>query len=262
MSEQNNQKQQREKLTLNIEQKEDFTGTTYIDYRSSNTLASTINSIFKNLFKDYSGCYIEVGNINQQEAPISVVMDFMPGSNNNPDAEFEAFRKITKDDGRGAGPIIESMKAHNQMIDTKESFIITQDAADLLYDLITPNIKVKMKADPRNFQSRGIYVEDVVATPTGGFGSGVVNVIHEYVRCIDINTLMKALLPEKNEKGNKVTYEIKVVNYIPSFGTFNGNNGTSNYLLSITQYDLTAMANVVREYGITDPTVRNRFITV
>ena len=35
MSEQNNQKQEREKLTLNIEQKEDFTGTTYIDYRSS-----------------------------------------------------------------------------------------------------------------------------------------------------------------------------------------------------------------------------------
>ena len=260
MSEQNNQKQEREKLTLNIEQKEDFTGTTYTDYRSSNTLASTINSIFRNLFKDYRGCYIEVGNISQQEAPISVVMDFTPGSNNNPDAEFEAFRKITEEDGkRGAGPIIESMKAHNQMIDTKESFVITQDAADLLYDLIMPDIRCKMKAEPRSFQSKGIYVEDVVATPTGGFGR-VVNVIHEYVRCIDINVLMKALLPEKNEKGNKVVYEIKPVNYIPSFGNFGG----SNYLLSITQYDLTAMANVLRECGIgvQDPTVRNRFITV
>lgn len=260
MSEQNNQKQQREKLTLNIEQKEDFTGTTYIDYRSSNTLATTINSIFKNIFKDYNGCYIEVGNINQQEAPISVIMDFMPGSNNNPDAEFEAFRKITKDDGRGAGPIIESMKAHNQMIDTKESFVITQDAADMLYDLIVPDIRSRMKAEPRAFQSRGIYVEDVVATPTNGFG-GVVNVIHEYVRCIDINVLMKALLPEKNEKGNKVVYEIKPVNYIPSFGNF---GGASNYLLSITQYDLTAMTNVLREcgVGVQDPSVRNRFITV
>lgn len=261
MSEQNNQKQEREKLTLNIEQKEDFTGTTYTDYRSSNTLASTINSIFRNLFKDYRGCYIEVGNISQQEAPISVVMDFTPGSNNNPDAEFEAFRKITEEDGkRGAGPIIESMKAHNQMIDTKESFVITQDAADLLYDLIIPDIRCKMKAEPRSFQSKGIYVEDVVATPTtGGFGR-VVNVIHEYVRCIDVNVLMKALLPEKNEKGNKVVYEIKPVNYIPSFGNFGG----SNYLLSITQYDLTAMANVLRECGIgvQDPTVRNRFITV
>ena len=261
MSEQNNQKQEREKLTLNIEQKEDFTGTTYTDYRSSNTLASTINSIFRNLFKDYNGCYIEVGNISQQEAPISVVMDFKPGSNNNPDAEFEAFRKITEEDGkRGAGPIIESMKAHNQMIDTKESFVITQDAADLLYDLIMPDIRCKMKADPRSFQSKGIYVEDVVATPTtGGFGR-VINVIHEYVRCIDINVLMKALLPEKNENGNKVVYEIKPVNYIPSFGNFGG----SNYLLSITQYDLTAMTNVLRECGIgvQDPTVRNRFITV
>lgn len=261
MSEQNNQKQEREKLTLNIEQKEDFTGTTYIDYRSSNTLATTINSIFKNLFKDYHGCYIEVGNISQQETPISVVMDFTPGSTNNSDAEFEAFRKITDEDGkRGAGPIIESMKAHNQMIDTKESFVITQDAADLLYDLIIPDIRSRMKADPRSFQSKGIYVEDVVATPvTGGFGK-VVNVIHEYVRCIDVNVLMKALLPEKNEKGNKVIYEIKPVNYIPSFGNFGG----SNYLLSITQYDLTAMNNVLREcgVGVQDPTIRNRFITV
>ena len=88
----------------------------------------------------------------------------------------------------------------------------------------------------------------------------MVNVIHEYVRCIDVNVLMKALLPENNEKGNKVVYEIKPVNYIPSFGNFGG----SNYLLSITQYDLTAMANVLREcgVGVQDPTIRNRFITV
>ena len=263
------EQQQREKLTLNIEQKEEFNGTTEIDYKSSNTLAMSINSIFKELFTDYNGCYIEVGNIAQGEIPISVVMDFIPGKVNDQSEGIAAFEQIAQSsDNKRNGSIISGMVEHNQMIDSKVTYVITQDAVDLLYDLLVPGIRQTMKATPKAFQSRGIYVENIQTADTGygpTFGYNAQQVYHEYVRMIDINILLKAMLPEKNRKGNKVIYDIAPVRSMPNYFGFNaGGQGPSNYLFAISQYDLTAMTNVVREYGrpITNASIQNRFVTI
>ncbi len=265
MSENQNNTQKREKLEVKISQKETFNGLSRIDYKSSTNLANSINSVFQTIFKDYNGCFIDLGNMSIGESPVVVVMDFIPTYNNGHGSEISAFQELGSAAGpaKAAGPIVSNITKHNYINKSKETFEITWDAVDVLHDFILPNVKSKLKEDPKSYQKQKIFMESVEQVSTGMF-SAPKQVIHEYIRCIDIEAILKAILPETNDLGNKVIYTIAPVNWIPSgFGFQNGQVQNSlEYLFAISQLDESAMKNLVAEFRRADPTVQNRVVTV
>ena len=234
--------EERQKVTLNVAQKEKFNGVSKVDYKSSVTLAQSINSIFKDVFKDYNGCAIEIGNPNLNDPAVVVIMDFIPTYDNGNDAPLRAFKAIGESDGDKShiGAIAQSILQHNQMVSTKETYDITMDAIDVLHDLMLKTIKVSRT--PKAYRDQHVYVEGVEETSNPYASKKYI--IHEYIRCVDIEALLKLMLPEKNEEGNKVIYTINPTNVVPDNIT-----NSMSYIFSITQHDLVAMSNFNRAHG-------------
>lgn len=265
MSENQNNTHEREKLEVKISQKETFNGLSRIDYKSSTNLANSINSVFQTIFKDYNGCFIDLGNTSIGESPVVVVMDFIPTYDNGHGSEISAFQEFGYSAGpeKAAGPIVSNITKHNHINKSRETFEITWDAVDVLHDFILPNVKSRLKENPKSYQKQNVFMESVEPVSTAMFCAPK-QVIHEYIRCIDIEAILKAILPETNELGNKVIYTIAPVNWIPSgFGFQNSQVQNSlEYLFAISQLDESAMKNLVAEFRRADPTVQNRVVTV
>lgn len=263
---QNINREERKKITVDISQKETFNGLSRIDYKSSTNLANSINSVFQTIFKDYNGCFIDLGNMAIGESPVVVVMDFIPTYDNGFGSKISAFQEIGSSAGpeKAAGPIVSNITKHNYINKSKETFEITWEAVDVLHKYILPNLKARLKETPKSYQKQKVFTESVEAVNTGMF-SAPKQVIHEYIRCLDIEAILKELLPETNDLGNKVIYTIAPVNWIPSgFGYQNGQVQTNSleYLFAISQLDESAMKNLVAEFRRADPTVQNRVVTV
>lgn len=264
MSKNQNTETQREKIKVEFSQKESFNGLSRIDYKSSTNLARSINSVFQPIFKDLNGCFIDLGNLSNGEPPVIVVMDFIPGFDNGNGAELSAFQEIGSANKvtKGVGPIVSDITKQNQINRSKETFEITWEAVDVLHDFIIPSVKARLKENPKSYQNSRVFTESVESVNTGMF-TPPKQVIHEYIKCLDIEAILKAILPETNELGNKVIYTIAPVNWIPTgFGYNSGQVQNSlEYLFAISQLDESAMKNLVAEFRMADPTVQNRVVT-
>lgn len=251
--------EERQKVTLTATQKEKFNGVSRVDYKSSVVLAQSINSIFKDTFKDYNGCAIEIGNPALNESPVIVIMDFIPTYDNGNDAPLRAFKAIGESDTqeeKHIGSVAASVLQHNQMVTTKETYEITRDAIDIIHPLLIGGVKGLVKENPKAYRDRGVYVEGV--EETNNIYAPKKQIIHEYIRCVDIEALLKLMLPEKNEEGNKVVYTIATTNVVPDAI----NNMNMSYIFSITQHDLTAMNNIINAYGRSNANFQSRIIQV
>lgn len=248
----------REKATLTITEKEEFKTPIRTDYKSATTLATSINSVFQEVFKDYNGCYVEPGNRSINENAVMLVLDFIPGYDNQHNAAYSAFQLVGTskmgDNARRNGPIAAAVAQHNQVMSSKENYEITQDAVDILYELLIPIVAAQTKDNPKSFSAHGVYVE-------GPDKNGYREVIHEYIRCVDITKIISLILPDKDEDGSPLTYEILPARPVPT-GINAGNAASMNYLYSITQYNKKGMENIVREYGYTAGAFTSRVITV
>lgn len=237
--------EERKKVTMTVKSQEAFNGVSRVDYKSSVDLARSINSIFKDTFKDYNGCAVELGNPKAYEPPVVLILDFIPSYDNGNDAPLKAFKAIGEntDDKSHIGPIAASIMQHNQLVSTKETFEITQDAIDILNDLLDQNVKNLIGNNPTvaKYRDRGVYVEGT--EQTGSPYAQSKTIIHEYVRCVDIEAVLKLILPEKNEEGNKVIYTVSPMNLVCD------KMNVAQYIFSITQHDVRAMSNIVAEYG-------------
>lgn len=256
---------EREKIEIKISEKEHFNGLARIDYKSSTNLARSINSVFQPIFKDYNGCFIDLGNPSIGEPPVIIVMDFIPSYNNGHGSEIAAFQEIGSSAGpsKAAGPIVSDITKRNSINKSRETFEMTWDAVDVLHEFIVPALKGRLKEDPRSYQKQKVFMESVEQVQQGMF-TAPKQVIHEYIRCLDIEVILKAILPETNELGNKVIYTIAPVNWIPSGFGYQNNNQIQNsleYLFAISQLDESAMKNLVAEFRRGDPTVQNRVVT-
>lgn len=252
----------REKVKIEIERKEEFVGVSRTDYKSSTTIARSINDIFQNIFSDYNGCYIEPGNQFYGDASVTVVMDFIPGYDNGHNGALKAFELVgAKELGENArknGPIASATIQHNQISKRNETYEITQDAVDILYELLLPNIKNNTKDNPRAFANKKLYQEGVDVS-TGGYGYPTKEVIHEYMRCLDITQIMSLILPKSDEEGNRYIYEVTTARPLASVV---GTELSTNYLIGITQYNQKAMSNIINECGYVTGGFASRVIPV
>lgn len=258
-----NNNESRAKVKIEIDRKEEFVGITKTDYKTSTTLAKSINDIFQTVFSDYNGCYIEPGNQYYGEGAVTVVLDFIPGYDNGQGAPIKAFELIgSKELGENArrnGPIASATIQHNQINKQRETYELTQDAVDVLYELLLPSIKSTTKDNPKAFANRKLYQESV-DNSTIGYGFTQKEVIHEYMRCLDITQLISLILPKSDEEGNRYIYEVTPARPLASMGF--GNNLSTNYLFAITQYNQKAMTNIINECGFVTGGFASRVVPV
>ena len=227
-------------------------------------LMKKVNSFFSNIFSDYKGCNINV-DINNSDPndpqaimnanhPVSVDLFFTP-SNDEDENRIKAFeiisgKKVEKSSS-GKMNYLARVNAYNNAMTENKTTCITQDAVDILYNLLWYEIRrvVPENCSPKNFNDRGISVETSAAS-TDAFGNVSSKVVYGVVRYIDINEILHLIYG--NDKASRCFYKTTPIRpIVPMYAGMNPANITVKWILLINRMNENNMRDVLNELGTT-----------
>lgn len=227
-------------------------------------VAMIVNAFFGRIFSDYKGCYVRVdqGNSNSPQQDLNmyhpVQLDLYFDLNANPENEgtIKAFKLIgNKDAAKGASNpnrmnYVERATHYNAAIIENKVTDITQDAVDIMYDLLWYEIRkvVPSNCTPKHFNDRGIAVETYI---TENGERKIIGVI----RYVDINEVFKLIYGKTKDNG-KCWYQINPIKPIAIPGIMNNMVATQNgvqinekWLLYLMRLNEKSLRDVVGELG-------------
>lgn len=241
---------------LSLETPIPFDGTYQSKFVTTLTLSKYINELFRCTFKDYIGCTVSPNLNNQNIGGGFVALDlyFAPNSDNGKGASITGFCPI------GVTPIsanknmdvkknnyLATALKHNAITTTSSTMQITQEAIDLLYDLMLFGLKGKLKKSAKSFSDLGVTVE---ATDNRQYQYGNTRPsIYNIIRGLDINEVMRVIHGDKN---NSTDYQVSPVKPILQMMGTNGytNQLDAKWLYSITELNRVEVTDLMNELGL------------
>lgn len=249
----------KEPLRLEFEEQDEFKGATSTDFITSARLAKIINNIFYPVFKDYNGCVIEPNFYNPQGVPnpddsnVRLTLDFIPGYNNNEGGHYSAFVPVgtkSSEANSGLGKVAAAALNFNARVKTSETYEISEEAIEILYDYMSVSRMKFLKPNVLSFMNNRIISELVEGISSFGYPQN--NVIHEQVNGLDINKLIRSIMPNKDDKGDKFYYYIQIIRALDITGNNAIQGPPTNYLYSITQLSNDKVSELAAMVGISD----------
>lgn len=223
-------------------------------------LMKKVNTFFGNIFADYKGCNINV-DINadpkdpqaglNMNHPVTVDLFFAP-TNDDDDSKIKGFniiagKKVEKTEGKMN--YLARVSAYNNALTENKTTCITQDAVDILYDLLWYEIKKVMSENctPKNFNDRGISVESS-SSSTDAFGNVTSKIVYGVVRYIDINEILHLIYG--NDEDSRCFYKTTPIRpIVPMYAGMAPSQMTVKWILLINRMNENNMRDVLNELG-------------
>ena len=236
-----------------------------------------INALFSRIFSDYAGCVIRIdqsansGDVQAQlnaAHPVQVDLYFNATPAGDNEGTIRAFRlageKDATDEATPAGSMgyTNKIASWNAAITENKVTCITQEAVDIMYDLLWYELKKyipEKNLTPKIYNDRGISVETCInnnATPF--YQNENQKVVYGVIRYIDINEVFKLIFGAKINDA-KVFYQISPVKpIIPYMVGMTGNIGEQKWLLCLNRLNEKSVRNILTELGsapVTGPNI-------
>lgn len=232
-----------------------------------------VNTLFGKIFADYKGCVVKVDQGSNQmdpqaqldnRHPISVELYFAPGTGEGKENCLKAFKPIAtpeereaakSSDGKKRMNFVSRMEMFQMAMGNNKTFIITQDAVDILRDLLWYELKTNLpegdKCTPKVFNERGISVETCSAATAQqnmyGMPSTDPKVIYGVVRFIDINEIFHLIFGDKED--SRCYYETRPVKPIAQMYQGMGSIGTAKWLVYVNRLNEKSVRDTLTELG-------------
>ena len=236
-----------------------------IPYTTETALMSTVklskyvNTLFRNIFKDYTGCKIYPVSNDAYSARHQVRCDlyFTLGSDNMTGATLTAFKTIA--DGvkakvsDGVANYTAMINNHNARLKSLNAAEITQDAIDIIHPLLWKEVAMQTKETAEMYNKKSIVREQSTPMPYN-MASEVVTPVISFV---DINAVIQFITNGGFQEDGKAPTSEFLVSPIRSIAAVNPqaqmyvnpNMGGENYLYSVAKLDKNEMMDVMNEIG-------------
>lgn len=228
-----------------------------------------INALFSRIFSDYAGCVIRIdqsANSGDPQAqlnaahPVQVDLYFNATPSGENEGTLRAFKLAGENDPNKKDDNIEGSMDYtrkimnwNAAITQNKVTCITQEAVDIIYDLLWYELKKYIPEKNLNakiYNDRGISVETCINNNTTPFYQNENNkVVYGVIRYVDINEIFKLIFGAKVDDA-KVFYQIAPVKpIIPQMVGMTGNIGEQKWLLCLNRLNEKSLRNILTELG-------------
>lgn len=249
------------KAKLYLAEPVEFDGTSESKFLTTVSICKYINELMRGAFVDYVGCTV-TPNVNNSTGicgePVTLDLYFAPNSDNGKGASIRAFCPVGTDSNKE--PVTPTKNnyvgmalQHNTRVTTTSTMQITQNAVDMLYDLLIYGLRNGVKPEPKSFSAKGLAVETADAGQYGNPKPYVYNII----RGVDINAIMKIIFGDKQNN-----FEFQVTPIKPVLAT-QSTNGTldSKWLFLISKLDKNDFNDLMNELGFYNKTSNLGIVT-
>lgn len=244
------QQKETKKAKLYLAEPVEFDGTSEAKYLTTISICKYINELMRGAFVDYVGCTVTPNAGNNKSLcgeAISVDLYFAPNSDNGKGSAIRAFCPVGTDNKKEpeSTPVknnyVSLALQHNTRVTTTSTMQITQNAIDMLYDLLLSPLKANVQPNPKSFSSRGLAVETTDASQYGNPKPYVYNII----RGVSLDAIMKVIFGDKQNN-----FEFQVTPIKPVLAT-QGINGSldSKWLFVISKLDKNELGDIMNELG-------------
>lgn len=253
-----------------------FPSTNEMSIMTTSTCCKYINRLLSGIFADYKGCRIVIdqsGNSMDPQAnlsmnhPVQLELFFAVTKTDDMSGRIKAFKlineeKIEKKQSASKMNYVSIVTAYNAAMRENKCTEITQDAVDILSDLLWYELRSNMPEDctVKNFNERGIALETVQSADTNIYtGQNSPKIIYGVVKYVDINSIF-AMLFNKEDDGN-MYYEVRPIKpIIPAMvGGYNtAAFGDQKWLLAVDRISEKTMKDLLTELGtvpVTGPNI-------
>lgn len=261
--------EKREKTSIKLTSHPDFPATNQSAIMTSSDLARCTNTLFKNVFDDYSGCKVYIDqfmNPNAEQSqmtqnnPVQVELYFALGSSNSDNKKIQAFRPITESikDHHIGGKMnyIERTMGHNIAITQNKSSEITQEGIDIIGSMLCYDIAIRTSMNPsaKEFNNLGIVVEgSTTQGQTPYMTPATKKIVYNIVKFVDINSILNMLFGGTDEDGNPVIYQTTPIKPIIPIQNNTGfmmpNSIEQKWLFNVSRLNQQRMADLCNELG-------------
>ena len=209
-----------DKATLNFKSKPKFPATNDNMLITSKDLCKYINTLMSNIFADFAGSkvYVDQGttDVNGMAVPmnpahpVQIELYFNLVQHDENEKRIYAFRSIVDSVKEAAGhtgkgkSYIAQVLGHNMAITQNKSSEITEDAMDILGQMLWYDVASRMSNKPtaKEFAKKGIYIEASTSAANTPYMNQLNNqrVVYNIVRFVDINSILSMLFDDEGEK--------------------------------------------------------------
>lgn len=249
----------------------DFPSTLDGSFITTTDVSKYINSFFSKIFADYKGCIVNIdqtSNPNDPQTslsaahPITCDLYFAIGSAKEGDSRIRAFDPITdkvKEEKatKTSMNYISRVCAYNTAMTDNKLSIVTQDAVDILHELLWGELinVLPQNPTPKVFNERGIALETSVARTTQDslFSTSTSKVVYGVIRFIDINAVFHMIFGDKDEN-NKCYYMATPVKPVVPY--IQGMQPTdTKWLICLNRLNEKGVRDIMTELGASMPSV-------
>lgn len=236
-------------------------------------ISKYVNTLFSKLFADYTGCIIKIDqsatpnnpqNQLNERHPVLCDLYFTVGAPKGDDNRLRAFDIIGHDSSNEEAPkkknrmnFVSRMEVFQMAMTENKTSVITQDAVDIIQDLLWYELKSNMPKEvtPKVFNERGIAVETVTSGSVNGnmFGNTNENkIVYGVIRFIDINEILHLIFGD--EENSRCHYEVRPVR--PTASMYAGAGmmpnmqmGEQKWLLYVNKLNEKGIRDILTELG-------------
>lgn len=264
--------EKREKTKITIPGHPEFPVTNDGAIMTSTDISKHVNALFKRIFADYAGCRVFVDQTQDpsmqqlalsQAHPVQLELYFTLGKPVDTDKRLVAFRQLTDKARESAGNTkgrmnyIQMAMGYNVAVTNNKSSEITQEAIDVLGDMLWYDVAMNMSMNPsaKEFNNKGIIVEASTTdngSPYGGapyLTPNTQRIVYNIVRCIDINSVLALLFSD--DDNDPMIYNVTPLKpVIPTMNGFNVPNITEQkWLFSVNRINKQNFYDLCNELG-------------
>lgn len=256
------------KLVLQLEDQPEFPATNDGALITSYKLSKYINTLFSQIFVDYSGCIVYTDQSNQNgiamlnnnhpvQLELYFVTEYSKPENDNRIQAFEHIRDSVKhqfNTGEGRTNFLEKAIGHNATITQNKTYMITKDAIDIIAPLLWNEYMYKLSNNPQatEFAKRGITVESTIPKQSGNFyNPAPQTIVYNIIRFTDVNSILQILFSKKDDE---FVYNVVPVKPLSQIG-YQFPNQDRKWLFMIyriNQKNLYDMCNEIGQFNSTN----------
>ena len=189
-----------------------------IAYIDTSDFAKAVNSLFKSLFADFEGCVLVPQPNADNILRLTCEFWFKPTNAPVKDGMYTGVRPIKDPNMKNKNQNIQNtISYYNTMASKTGNFIVTDEAAELLYDLIDPkyhNGKKELNAFDATTYEHLMYERVYPSTVQTGFLPQRTNEIHVVISGINVEALFR-LIYKKRDADNKETVYWNIIPLYP-----------------------------------------------
>lgn len=185
-----------------------FEGTIKTEFMTTTDLAKRFNTFMSTIFEDWHGSVVTI----TEKGDMNVQFIFRPVSKPSGEKDRRAFIPVAEKKSTG-NTIMDTIAVVNSAARRNDNFVLSDDAAELLYDMIMPGTVNQYKINPFNSASyKPIVTETFINNMTGG-------VIYCIIDGIDINRMLAKIYGSKDSSDqSQVLYLASPVRPLANLG--------------------------------------------